>query len=310
MTDQLPDKQPAQEILPPLPAPSAWQHAAREEPDEDDDNEVFKSDLPPDLQFEPVERQIRRKNGFTPERQRAFIAALAACGSVRLACKTIGCSNHAMHKLRHGAGAESFSAAWDNAVARGVRRILDVMVDNAVNGTPEYLYQNGQLVAERRRFNTRGMMWLVSHYMPDRFAVEGGLMHQPGNPAQLKRLKEQWREEWRREMEDEMDGKRAGSGRHSPYSGGRGDNARVATAEETYHSIMERMHVLKLNFDDDEAQKHVGDPEKQAAFDILNGPQDWDRLAAQKQAREIEDENNRQRRIGGSEAGGAGGSDG
>jgi hypothetical protein len=232
-----------------LPAPSAWRHAPSQEPDEDDDNAVFKSDLPPDLQFDPVPRQKRRSKGFTPERQRAFIQALAAGGSVRLACKAIDCSSHAMYKLRHSAGAESFSAAWGNAVRRGARRVLDVMVDNAVNGTPEYLYQNGQLVAERRRFNTRGQMWLVAHYMPDQFAVAGGLMHHPGSAAHMKWQKEQWHKEWNAE--------------HLAYR---------RNPEEVRASIIRKLNAMERA----DRKAIAADPTKRAAYEVLHGPQDWE----------------------------------
>jgi hypothetical protein len=238
------------EILPPLPAPSAWQHAPHDDPAEDDARGVFRSDLPPDLQFDPVPRRAARSNGFTAERQRAFVQALAAGGSVRLACKAIQCSSHAMYKLRNAAGAESFSAAWDNAVRRGARRVLDVMIDNAVNGTPEYLYQNGQLIAERRRFNTRGQMWLVAHYMPDQFAVEGGLMHHPGSAAQQKRLKEQWRREWYAE--------------HSA-------NQRK-TRDDAQESYSGKVNTIRAAFKRSIAE----DPVRRAAWEILTGPTDWD----------------------------------
>jgi hypothetical protein len=242
-----PDR-PETEILPPLPAPSAWRHAPHDEPGEDDEHAVFKSDLPPDLQFDPVPRRAARSNGFTPERQRAFVQALAAGGSVRLACKAIGCSSHAMYKLRNAAGAESFSAAWDNAVRRGARRVLDVMIDNAVNGTPEYLYQNGQLIAERRRFNTRGQMWLVAHYMPDQFAVEGGLMHHPGSAAHMKWQKEQWRKEWYQEQQSKR-----------------------RKFEDVRESIEKKIAAIERP----RLVEYAKNPQKRAAYDLINGPIDW-----------------------------------
>jgi hypothetical protein len=241
-------ERPETEILGPLPAISAWQHAPHEEADEDDAQAVFKSDLPPDLQFDPVPRRARRTNGFTAERQRAFIAALAAGGSVRLACKAIGCSSHAMYKLRNAAGAESFSAAWDNAVRRGARRVLDMMIDNAVNGTPEYLYQNGRLIAERRRFNTRSQMWLVAHYMPDQFAVEGGLMHHPGSAAHMQWQKEQWRKEWYQEQQSKR-----------------------PKFEDVRESIEKKIAAIERP----RLVEYAKNPQKRAAYDLINGPIDW-----------------------------------
>jgi hypothetical protein len=231
---------------PALPAPSAWQHAPHDTPDPDDARALFKSDLPPDLQFEPVPRRARRSNGFTPERQRAFIATLAATGSVTLSAKAIGCSRFAIDKLRNAAGAESFSAAWSAATARGARRVLDCMVENAINGTPEYLYANGQLVAERRRFNTRGQQWIVAHYLPDQFGVPGGLMHNRGGTADAQELRKQWEEEQRAAARK------------------RGDEADAIYTQ--------RVNAIRKGF----KRSIAPDPLKRAAWEILCGPTDWE----------------------------------
>ena len=69
------------------------------------------------LEFDPVPRQIERAGGWSPEAQRAFIAGLAATGSPRQAAKAIGLATAGVERLRGLPGAESFSAAWDRAVA-------------------------------------------------------------------------------------------------------------------------------------------------------------------------------------------------
>lgn len=107
--------------------------------------------LPPELEFVAVPRRSPRSNGLTPDRQRIFIRLLAECGSVRTASKAISCSSHAMYHLRNSDEAEGFAAAWDKAVQRGARRVLDILVDQSINGTPEKIYKDGQLIAERRQ---------------------------------------------------------------------------------------------------------------------------------------------------------------
>lgn len=252
MTDDLPPQSaPSTHEATAFPAPSAWRHAPHDEADAGDARAVFRSDLPPDLQFTPVPRQAKRKDGFTPERQRQFIAMLAATGSVTAGCKAIGCSDDAMYKLRHAAGAESFAAAWDAAVARGARRILDVMVDNAITGTPEYLYVNGQIAAERRRFNTRAQMWIVSHYLPELFGVTGGLMHSSGSAAYLTRMKKEWRREWQRELD-----------------------AKRPDMDELGEEILRKLRVIRRPGN----MEIAADPEKRAAYEVLNGPQDWEKF--------------------------------
>jgi len=79
------------------------------------------------LDFEPVPRKQQRVDGWTPERQRAFIAALAYTGSPRRAAAAVGKSQWGADRLREAEGAESFAAAWDSAMAiageTGARRL-------------------------------------------------------------------------------------------------------------------------------------------------------------------------------------------
>ena len=229
-------RMPKVEILPPdgpEPPPTSASYAAN---------------LPDDLQFTPVPRNAR-SNGLTPERQRIYIALLAQCGSVTTACKAIGCSDRAIYHLRNSAGAESFAAAWDNAVQRGARRILDVMVDHAINGVPEYIYKDGAIVAERRHFNTRAQMWIVAHYIPDKFGVTGGLMHANGAPVNLALQKKRWFDEWNAE--------------------------RVAQSRAGDGQALDEIHTKLSNIRRGFKQKIAPDPAKRAAWDLLAGPTDW-----------------------------------
>ena len=71
----------------------------------------------PDLpKFEPVQRRYRH-DGWTPERQRAFIAALAEWGNVTAAAETVGMTPEGAYYLRRQPGAESFHQAWETALA-------------------------------------------------------------------------------------------------------------------------------------------------------------------------------------------------
>jgi len=85
------------------------------EPDADD----------PLLSFAPYLHPHPRSNSITPERQRRFIATLAATGIVTQAARSIGKSMDALYKLRAKPAAEGFAAAWDAALERGVQRLED-----------------------------------------------------------------------------------------------------------------------------------------------------------------------------------------
>ena len=76
--------------------------------------------------FVPVPRQCARHDGWTVERQRRFIAALADTGSVHAACKAVNMSQAGAYHLRRQPGAASFRAAWQAAIDLGVQRIEDV----------------------------------------------------------------------------------------------------------------------------------------------------------------------------------------
>ena len=76
--------------------------------------------------FVPVPRQTYRHDGWTEDRQRRFIAALADTGSVHAACRAVNMSQAGAYHLRRQPGAQSFRAAWQAAIDLGVQRIEDV----------------------------------------------------------------------------------------------------------------------------------------------------------------------------------------
>jgi hypothetical protein len=69
------------------------------------------------LNFEPVPRLNKRKDGWTEPLQRQFIALLASTGSPSLAAEAMGKNRFGIEKLYKAPGAASFRAAWDGAVA-------------------------------------------------------------------------------------------------------------------------------------------------------------------------------------------------
>jgi hypothetical protein len=57
------------------------------------------SDDTPDIPFTPVERLRRRRTGWSGDRQRAFIATLARCGSVAAAARSVGMTARSAYRL-------------------------------------------------------------------------------------------------------------------------------------------------------------------------------------------------------------------
>ncbi len=85
--------------------------------------------------FTPVPMLRNRHDGWTPERQHAFLVALSVVGVVEVAAKMTGISRKSAYALRAREDAKSFARAWDVAVADGRARIFDYMMDRALNGS-------------------------------------------------------------------------------------------------------------------------------------------------------------------------------
>ncbi|MBL0924269.1 MAG: hypothetical protein IBJ12_07360 [Sphingomonadaceae bacterium] len=156
------------------------------------------------LAFTPVPRRTKRWNGLTPLKQRTFIANLASCGSVEMAAASVGASDTAFYALRRAKGAESFAAAWEVAIDIGARMVLDKLMEHAIHGTPERLLKDGEVILERRKYNTRAMMWIVQQRFPEQYGGSlnvGGGCPASSMPDSLKKLKAQWRKEWEEEQQ-------------------------------------------------------------------------------------------------------------
>ena len=79
--------------------------------------------------FTPVPRLINRHDGWTAERQRGFIEALADTGSVKAAAHAVNMTPEGAYLLRRHPEAASFRAAWQAALALGVQRLEDMPSD-------------------------------------------------------------------------------------------------------------------------------------------------------------------------------------
>jgi hypothetical protein len=155
------------------------------------------------LDFTPVPRATKRWNGLTDLKQRTFIQLLADSGSVTMAAKAIGTTTSAMYGLRRREGSESFAAAWEAAIEIGARRVLDTLMEHAIHGTPETIIQDGEVVAERRKYNHRAMMWIVSQRFPEKYGSATGLMEMSGMSHAMQKLKAKWEGEWRAKYDAE-----------------------------------------------------------------------------------------------------------
>jgi hypothetical protein len=129
----------------------------------------LEQDAPPAaLDFEPAPVKPRH-DGWTAERQRTFIAALAETGCVSEACAEVGITPRSAYRLREHPKAGAFRDAWDHASSMATARLTALAFERAVHGSVERVYRNGELVEERRKTSDRLLMWLISHLDPAGF---------------------------------------------------------------------------------------------------------------------------------------------
>ncbi len=141
---------------------------------------------PADYQWVPVLRK-RRADGWSPERQRDFIARLADTGSVKDAARMTGMSEQSCYRLRRSPGGENFAAAWDAAIQQASMRLVDVAFERALNGVAEKIEYdaNGDPMEPRRRYNDRLLMFLLRAHQPERYRFanhDARLANEPAAP--------------------------------------------------------------------------------------------------------------------------------
>lgn len=156
------------------------------------------ADLPPEpddplLGFAPYLHRAPRRNSITPDRQRAFIAALAATGIVTQAARSIGASLEALYRLRNQPGAEGFAAAWEAAIDRGIARLEDCALERAIAGEERLVVRGGEVVARWVRHDTTLLMFLLRQRRGQRWAAQGAhyAALRPGHPV-YERLRREW----------------------------------------------------------------------------------------------------------------------
>jgi hypothetical protein len=117
-------------------------------------------------EFIPVPMARFRHDGWTPKRQRMFLAGLTATGTVHAAARMVGMSRKSAYALRNREGAESFGAAWDLAIDIGRSLAFDYAMDRALNGVATLRLRlggvvdvshghDGKLITDMRRSKVR-----------------------------------------------------------------------------------------------------------------------------------------------------------
>jgi hypothetical protein len=122
---------------------------------------------PPIPDFTPVPRRCYRHDGWTPERQRAFIEALADTGCVDRAARMVNIAQQNCYALRRAPGAEEFRRAWDAALDFRARPRKDAAFERAMKGELVPVFSGGRLMGFRRRKNDALLMFILRHHGQD-----------------------------------------------------------------------------------------------------------------------------------------------
>lgn len=151
--------------------------------------------------FDPVPSRTNRKDGWTPERQRDFIATLARCGSVTAAARHVGKSASSAYRLLDREGAESFAAAWDLAAERGRDGMRDCAIERAMNGAWVPVMRRGKIVRMEFRYFDRLAMAVLS-------GRDSALADSMEDRAEARAIRRRQRAEARRRSEAEKEWRR------------------------------------------------------------------------------------------------------
>ena len=104
--------------------------------------------------FTPVPLARSRRDGWTPERQRAFLRALRDTGVVAAAARSVGMGVTSAYNLRRRKGAESFARAWAAVEFEARDRAFEVVMHEAMHGTTRPRIYRGRFVGTRFGFDT------------------------------------------------------------------------------------------------------------------------------------------------------------
>jgi hypothetical protein len=104
-----------------------------------------------------------RHDGWTNAKQRAFLEALAACGSVTQAARATNMSRQSAHSFRARRDGLGFKLGWDAAILNARAQLVDELYDRALYGQEETISRDPATneVTRRRSDNRLGMSMLT-----------------------------------------------------------------------------------------------------------------------------------------------------
>ena len=122
----------------------------------------------PLIPFTPVPVRAR-SDGWSVEKQYAFIEALAETGIVEDACRRVGMSRTSADNLRRRPQGAPFRHAWQTAVDYAMYRIEEEAHRRSRDGVARPIFYKGEQVGEWRSYDERLTAFLLRCYRPERY---------------------------------------------------------------------------------------------------------------------------------------------
>ena len=94
-----------------------------------------------------------RHDGWSLDRQAAFLRALSATHSVAEAAKSVGMSRTAAYRLRSRLKGQPFDLAWEVAFHHSFDVLAHAALDRALNGVERPVFYKGEQVGSYRHFD-------------------------------------------------------------------------------------------------------------------------------------------------------------
>jgi len=120
--------------------------------------------LPGNFQPVPVRPRL---DGWTPERQVAFLQLLAETGCVQDAAKGVGMSVEGAYRLARRPDAQSFRLAWKLAADVAVERLSDAVLSRAIHGVEVPHFFAGEQIGSHRKYDERLAMFILKSRKPE-----------------------------------------------------------------------------------------------------------------------------------------------
>jgi hypothetical protein len=106
--------------------------------------------------------RAERADGWTGDKMKRFLDVLADTGVVTDACRTTGMSRRSAYTLRNSARGRAFRLGWDAALLLSAPSVADDVASRSRYGVVDRVYRNGELVAERHRYDNRLTMSVLT----------------------------------------------------------------------------------------------------------------------------------------------------